>query len=185
MDDKRIIDLLWLRDEAGLEATKQKYGRLCYSVAYNILGDTRDSEEAVNDTYLGVWNSIPPHRPDILSSFIIRITRNVSLKLFRRKTAEKRRSNVGESIEELGECIPDTANVDSVLEAKELSVYIDRFLRELKESDRIVFLRRYWFCDSIADIAKRFGASEGKIKMQLCRTRQRLQKYLSEEGVSI
>ncbi|MBQ3183768.1 MAG: RNA polymerase sigma factor [Clostridia bacterium] len=185
MEDKRIIELLWQRDESGLEATRQKYGRLCYSVAYNILGDSRDSEEAVNDTYLGVWDSIPPHRPDVLSSFLMRITRNISLKIWRYKYAEKRACNIAASLDELGECIPNAENVEKALEAKELSVYIDRFLRELKESDRIVFLRRYWFCDSIADIAKRFDASEGKIKMQLCRTRQRLQKYLNEEGICI
>ncbi len=185
MEDKRIIELLWQRDESGLEAARQKYGKLCYSVAYNILGDSRDSEEAVNDTYLGVWDSIPPHRPDVLSSFIMRITRNISLKIWRYKYAQKRACNIAASLEELGECIPNTENVEKALEAKELSGYIDRFLRELKENDRVVFLRRYWFCDSIADIAKLFGASEGKIKMQLSRTRQRLQKYLSEEGINI
>ena len=185
MDDKRIIELLWQRDEAGLEATKQKYARICYSVAYNILGDPRDIEEAVNDTYLGVWDSIPPHRPDILSSFIMRITRNVSLKIFRRRTAEKRQSNTGESIEELGECIPHPTSVESAVETKELAAYIDSFLRSLKETERIAFVRRYWFCDSIAEVAKRMGASEGRIKMQLCRTRQKLKEYLEKEGISL
>ncbi|MBR4881876.1 MAG: RNA polymerase sigma factor, partial [Clostridia bacterium] len=124
-------------------------------------------------------------RPDVLSSFIIRITRNISLKIWRYKYAQKRQSNIAESIEELGDCIPSTANVEAEIETKELAVHIDSFLRSLKESDRVVFLRRYWFCDTVADIAKRMGASEGKIKMQLCRTRQKLQKYLSEEGIQI
>ncbi|MBR6513957.1 MAG: RNA polymerase sigma factor [Clostridia bacterium] len=185
MDDKRIIELLWQRDESGLEAAKQKYGKLCFSVAYNILGDSLDSEEAVNDTYLGVWESIPPHRPDILSSFIMRITRNISLKIWRYKYAHKRQSNIAESIEELGDCIPNTEDVDSAIETKELAGHIDSFLRSLKEIDRVVFMRRYWFGDSITDIAKRMGASEGKIKMQLCRTRQKLKEYLDKEGVQI
>ncbi len=185
MDDKRIVELLWQRDESGLEATKQKYGNLCYSVAYNILEDPRDSEEAVNDTYLGVWESIPPHRPDIFSSFIVRITRNISLKIWRYKYAQKRTCNIAESLEELGECVPHSDNVESALETKELAVHIDSFLRTLKESDRVVFLRRYWFCDSITDIAKLFDASEGKIKMQLHRTREKLLRYFEKEGISL
>ena len=185
MEDKRIIELLWQRDESGLEAARQKYGRLCYSVAYNILGDPQDSEEAVNDTYLGLWDSVPPHRPDILSSFIMRITRNISLKIWRYKYAEKRACNVAASLDELGECIPSAQSVESALDSRQLSVHIDRFLRGLKENDRVVFLRRYWFCDSISDIAGRTGASEGKIKMQLCRTRRKLKEYLDKEGISI
>ena len=185
MDDGKIIDLFWQRDESAIDETRRKYGKLCYSVAFNILGDSRDSEEAVNDTYLGVWNAIPPHKPVIFSSFITRITRNISLKIWRYKYAEKRGCNVVASLEELGDCIPADSSIDDEIDVKELSVHIDAFLRTLKENERVVFLRRYWFCDSIADIAKRFGASEGKIKMQLCRTRQKLREYLDKEGIVI
>ncbi len=185
MDDSKIIELLWNRDESGIDETRRKYGGYCYSVAYNILGDRHDSEEAVNDTYLGVWNAIPPHKPDIFSSFIARITRNISLKIWRYKYAQKRGCSMAESLEELGDCIPASSSIENEIETKELSVHIDAFLRTLKENDRVVFLRRYWFCDSIADIAKRFGSSESKVKMQLYRTREKLLKYFEKEGISI
>lgn len=185
MEDSKIIDLFWQRDESAIEETRRKYGNFCYSVAYNILGDSHDSEEAVNDTYLGAWNSIPPHRPDVFSSFIARITRNISLKIQRYKYADKRNCNMSESLEELGDCIPVSVTVESEIETKALAEHIDSFLRGLKRDERIVFLRRYWFCDSVADIAKRYGASESKIKMQLFRTREKLLRYFEQEGVNL
>lgn len=179
MKDNDIIDLYRQRDEAAIEATKEKYGGLCFSVAYNILGDRGEAEEVVNDTYLGVWNSIPPHLPQILSAFVVKIARNLSLKRLRHNTADKRNGVVGE----LFESICDSNTVDSVIEEKELASAIDRFLRELKPEERIVFLRRYFFFDSVFEIADRMGATESKIKMQLLRTRQKLAQYLEQEGI--
>lgn len=185
MDDSKIIDLFLKRDENAIEHTRQKYGGLCYSVAYNILRDPEDSEEAVNDTYLGVWNAIPPHTPVIFSSFIARITRNISLKIWRYKHADKRQCNVTDSLNELGECIPESDNVESVLECKELGEHIDRFLRTLKDRERVIFLRRYWYCDSVREIADKLDIGESKVKMQLMRTRQKLRSYFEKEGIDI
>ncbi len=185
MEDSIIIEQFWQRDEAAIENTRQKYGGYCYSIAYNILCDPLDSEEAVNDTYLGVWNAIPPHKPDIFSSFIARITRNISLKKWRYKHTEKRSCDLTSALEELGECIPSSEDVEQTIQTKDLARHIDSFLRTLSEKDRIVFLRRYWFCDSVCAIAERFGASEGKIKMQLYRTRQKLREYFEKEGINV
>lgn len=185
MEDSIIIEQFWQRDEAAIENTRQKYGNYCYSIAYNILCDKSDSEEAVNDTYLGVWNAIPPHKPDIFSSFIARITRNISLKKWRYKHTEKRSCDLTLALDELGECIPCRENVEKSIETKILAGHIDSFLRALGEQERVIFLRRYWFCDSVAAIAKRFGASEGKIKTQLYRTRKKLLEYFEKEGIDI
>ncbi len=186
MEDNSIVDLYWARDERAIEVTSDKYGRYCYSIAYNILGSKEDSDECVNDTYLGAWNSMPPHRPAILSTFLGKITRSLSLKKWRDKTRLKRGGCQADiTLEELQECIPTGSNIEEELEAKELVGVVNEFLKELPLEERRIFLRRYWYFDSIEDICKRFGYGKSKVKMKLFRTREKLMKSLEGEGVKV
>lgn len=182
MGDNEIVELYINRDERAIEATKDKYERYCYSIAYNILGDAGDSEECVNDTYLGAWNSIPPNRPQVLGAFLGRITRNVSLNKRRYLSAKKRDCEVLSALDELQQCIAGCENVERDVEEKELSKVIDDFLRKLPEFDRKVFVCRYWYMDSIADICNQFNCKESKIKMRLKRVRDKLCERLKKEG---
>ncbi len=184
MDDLHIIELYFNRDENAIIATDQKYGKLCFQIANNLLRNNEDSEECVNDTYLAVWNKIPPIRPYNFSAFICKITRNLSLKKLKLLNAKKRRSDAIVSIAEIEEVLPDnriTVDIDD----KELGKMISDFLRDEKELDRNVFIRKYWFFDPISDIAKRYSLSETNVKSMLFRTRNRLRLYLRKEGVEI
>lgn len=186
MDDKQIVDLYWQRNEAAITQTQKKYGKYCFSIANNILCDKEDAEESVNDTYIGVWNAIPPHRPTVLSTFIGKITRRLSLKKLRERSAQKRGN--GElflSFDELEECIPNRQSIDTALEAKELTRIINAFLDKLPAAERRVFVCRYWYFDPISDISLRFGFSQSKVKMMLKRTRDKLSEQLRKEGIGI
>ena len=186
MEDKQIVELFWAREEQALDETQTKYGRYCYSIAYNILQNQEDAEESVNDTYLGAWNSIPPHRPERLATFLGKITRNLSLKKWRMATAGKRGS--GElllALDELQECVPTGGFVDDEIQVKELAAIIDGFLRGIPEVERRVFVCRYWYTDSIADICEQFGYGQSKVKMMLSRTRKKLLERLIKEGVTL
>ncbi len=186
MEDKDIIDLYWERDEKAISETAEKYGRYCYSIAFNILSVTGDAEESVNDTYLNAWNSMPPHRPAVLSTFLGKITRFISLKKWRDKRTQKRGGgNIDLAYEELSECIPAKSTVEGELENKETAKLIDSFLDTLPEYEQSVFVCRYWYFDSISDISNQFGFSESKVKSMLHRTRKKLRSKLSEEGVLI
>jgi len=186
MEDKEIVELYLNREESAVSATAEKYGNYCYSVAYNILYNKEDAEESVNDTYLGAWNSIPPHKPEVLSSFLAKITRNVSLKRRRDKLAQKRGDGeVSLAYEELADCIPTNHDIDAALEAKELAVHINHFLSALPATERHVFICRYWYFDSIASISRQFGFRETKVKSMLLRTRNKLRNKLKKEGVLI
>ena len=187
MQDREIVELYWARDELAIEQTKLKYGALCTAVALRILGDGRDAEECVNDTYLGAWNAMPPHKPAVLSSFLGRITRNLSLKRWRLRNAEKRGAGeVALSLDELEECVAgDAGDVTERLEAQELVRHLDAYLGGLPEGQRRIFLCRYWHFDSIHEIAQRFGFTESKVKMSLKRTRDGLAVYLAKEGVGV
>ena len=184
MEDSKIIELYWNRDENAIVQTKEKYEGYCFSIARNILHNQEDAEETVNDTYLATWNAIPPHHPLILSTFIGKICRNLSLNRWRSLSAEKRGGGqAAVSIDELEECIPDESSLSKNLETRYLAETIDEFLAGLKESERKVFVCRYWYFDSIDSIAKRFGFTESKTKMMLKRTRDRLKDYLIKEGL--
>lgn len=186
MEDKEIVDLYWQRDEKAITETAEKYGRYCYSIAYNILSDTEDAEESVNDTYLNAWNSMPPHRPAVLSAFIGKITRYISLKKWRDNHTQKRGGgNIDLVYEELSDCVSSKFTVDEELEKKELSKLIDSFLDTLPLCEQSVFVCRYWYFDSISTIANQFGFSESKVKSMLHRTRKKLKTKLSQEGVLI
>ncbi len=184
MDDLRIIELYFERDEQAIKETDTKYGKLCHSIAYNILNNHEDSEECVNDTYVGVWNTIPPTRPNHFVSFICKITRNLSLKRLEFMKREKRSADVLLSLEELASVLPDERYAPDVSN-EEVGKLISKFLRTQKEDVRNVFIRKYYFFDSIGDIAKRYGFTKSKTKNMLFYTRNKLKHYLIEEGVEI
>lgn len=184
MEDRRIVDLYWQRDETAIAETENKYGRFCFSIANNILRNREDAKECVNDTWLGAWNAMPPHRPEILSTFLGKITRRLSLRKWRARTAEKRGGGSMElSIEELEECVPSGQRIDEGLETAELAEIISTFLEALPPEERRVFMRRYWYFDSIRDISRRFGFGESKVKMMLKRTRDKLLICLQKEEI--
>lgn len=181
MDDSKIIGLLWQRAEASLDALAKKYGPRLLSTARNILGSRQDAEESVSDTYLAVWNSIPPKRPDPLSGFVFKIGRNLALKRLRDSTAQKRNSTYDLSLDELAECIPGPA-LEETVEARELGRVIDRFLDTVSRESRVLFLRRYWFGDSAKELALHFGMTVNAVNVRLSRTRSGLRDYLIKEG---
>lgn len=186
MEDRAIVALYWERDAAAITETERKYGKYCFSIANNILRDPEDAHECVNDTYFGAWNAMPPHRPEILSTFLGKITRRLSLKRRRDNSAQKRGGGAAEiSLEELEECIPNGQSAEESVEFAELTRIVNAFLESLPLQERRVFLRRYWFFDSIREISSRYGYRESKVKMMLKRTRDKLRDCLRKEGVWI
>lgn len=186
MEEKEIIDLYWARSEQAIRETDKKYGKFCHTIAYNILADHEDSEECVNDTYLQTWNAIPPRRPNKLSAFLGKITRNLALNRYAQATAQKRGGGQIElAIEELAECLPDPNTVDRQIEDRELAVLFNRFLAGLPEEARKIFLRRYWQLCPVREIASIYGISESKVKMSLMRTRGKLKHFLEQEGIDL
>ncbi len=184
MEDDSIVNLYWARSENAISETSKKYGNYCYSIAYNILGNVEDADESVNDTYLDAWNNIPPHRPSILSTFLGKITRRISIDKWRGRTAEKRGG--GEIVlvlDELSDCIPSNQSVEHEVEVAVLSQLIDNFVMSLPPMERRVFICRYWYLDPIADIAQRFGFSQSKVKMMLHRQRKNLLNRLEREAL--
>lgn len=183
MEDARIVDMYWARSERAIAETTEKYGKYCYSIAYNILADPEDADECVNDTYLGAWNSMPPHRPAVLSTFLGKITRRISIDKWRGRNAVKRGGGeVALALEELSECVPSGQNVEREAEGAELAKVIDCFVMSLPVMERRVFLCRYWYLDSVVDISRRLGFSQSKVKMMLHRQRKKLLAYLEERG---
>ncbi len=181
MDDKQIIALLWNRAEAAIEALRRRFGGRLQSLALHILGDPRDAEETVSDTYLAVWNAIPPNRPDPLAGYVCKIGRNLALKRLRYQTAEKRFSGYDLSLEELAGCIPAPA-LEERADARALGRSISRFLMVQSQENRVLFLRRYWFGDSVAELAAALGMRENAIHVRLSRLRGKLRDYLIKEG---
>jgi len=184
MDDLKIIELYFARDEQAIGETAAKYGRLCHSIAYNILGNHEDSEECVNDTYVGVWNAIPPARPNNFLAFVCRIARNLSLKRLEFLKREKRSRAVLVSLEELEAGLPDDRFAPDMSD-EEIGKLISGFLRGQKEDVRNVFIRKYYFFDPVGEIAKRYGFTESKVKNMLFHTRNKLKDFLIGEGVEI
>lgn len=184
MDDFMIIKLYFDRDEKAIRETDKKYGRLCFTVAVNILGNDADSEECVNDTYLSAWNKIPPTRPNNFMAFICKITRNLSLKRLDYNKAMKRTPESLISFAELEDVLPDNSIISDV-ENAEIGKLISKFLNQERPDARAVFIRKYWFFDSISDIAARYSCTESKVKNMLYHSRNRLRKYLKKEGIEI
>ena len=186
MDASNIVDLYWKRQGSAISETKKKYGRYLFSIANHILVQYEDSEECVNDTYFGAWNSIPPHKPTVLSTYLGKITRRLALKRHRGNTAQKRGGmEVDLSLEELSDCIPAGQSIDDHLDNCELVESLNQFLSELPVPQRQAFVCRYWYCESVAEIARRFSWSESKVKMSLLRTREKLRQHLKKEGIFI
>lgn len=183
MEDSQIVALYWARNEHAVDATAAKYGRYCYTIAYNILSNREDADESVNDTYMSAWERIPPHRPSVLSTFLGKITRRISLNRWRNQTRKKRGGGkVLLALEELSECIPANASTEQIVEQRELSQAINRFLESLPETERDVFVSRYWFLASVKEIGVSFNFTESKIKSMLFRTREKLRNHLLKEG---
>lgn len=184
MEDHAIIALYFAREERAIAETDKKYGSYCRSVAYHILKNRDDTEECVNDTYMNAWNSIPPQRPGVLSVFLGTITRNLSLNRYRAAKTQKRGGGqLPMALEELEFCMPAGQSAESEVEAAEVGRMIDRFLRSLPERERCIFLRRYWYVDSLHEIACRYRMSEGTVKSTLFRTRKKLKDYLEKEEI--
>lgn len=183
MEDQKIVALYWERDEKAIEETDRKYGHYLKKIAYHILSDLEDSRECVNDTYLKAWNSIPPRKPEVLSAYLGRITRQVSIDVFRRRTSKKRNgSQYAVSLSELEECVSAGDTTVEHVNVKLLAEAISRFLRALPPEARITFVGRYYFMDSIDEIASYCGMSAAKTKSMLHRTRLGLKAYLEQEG---
>ncbi len=184
MEDRRIIELYFERDEQAIRETEAKYGKLCHRTAYAILNNQQDAEECVNDTYAALWNAIPPARPTRLIAYVCKITRNLSLKRLEYLNREKRSADVKLSLDELAAVLPDERYAPHQSE-EEIGVAISRFLREQKEEARNVFIRKYFFFDSVKDIAQRYSLTESKVKTLLFRTRNDLKDYLIKEGIAL
>lgn len=185
MEDVRIIELFFERSESAITQLTEKYGKLCRKIAGNILNNQSDADECLNDTLLGVWNTIPPNRPDSLLSYVCRIARNCALKRYEYNTARKRNSYFDIAINELDECIASGSDVEKEVEAGELERDLNSFLAKLKKEDRIIFMRRYYFADSYAAIASLTGLSEKNVSVRLTRVRARLKDHLKERGYNI
>ena len=183
MNDAQIVEMYWDRNEQAIAITSEKYGIYCYSVAYGILHNEEDSKESVNDTYMSAWNSMPPHKPNVLKTFLGKITRRLSIDKWRRKNAEKRGGEIAEVLDELSECISQSGDPIAEMEKETLDKTIRTFVRELKDTEQRVFLCRYWYAKSIKEIAKLFGFSESKVKVMLMRTRNKLKARLETEGL--
>ena len=183
MKDHEIIALFFERSERAITELINKYGAAIKNVASNILKDAQDAEEAANDTYLTVWNRSPPTRPKYLGPYSCRIARNLSLKRFYANPAEKRNSYYDVALDELEETIPALSTVESTYDAKELTGYLNRFLKDLSKEDRYLFMRRYWYGDKVSDIAENLNVTPHKASVRLFRLRQKLQEYLKKEGM--
>lgn len=184
MDDEKIVDLFWQRDEQAISETSVKYGALCGRIAYGILGNSQDSEEIVNQAYLRLWNAVPPKRPDPFLPFLAKIVRNLALNRLKAENTQKR--NPGEftvSLDELDECIPDKKSTPG--DPGQLRDCLNTFLKGQKREVRSIFILRYFYCESIEEISEKTGYSESKVKSMLFRTRKKLRTYLESEGISV
>jgi len=179
MEDASIIELFRKRDENAIAELKDKYGRLCFYIAGNILAQREDAEECVNSAFYEIWNKIPPENPDDLKTYLCRIVRNIAIKRLEYNTALKRSPAFAVSLEEIGDCLP--AKADDILE-EELADAVSRFLRTQDELRRRIFVRRYWYGDSLTAISQRFGINERTAATILFRTRKKLKAFLQKEG---
>ena len=185
MTDTEIINLFFERSEQAIDELAKKHGNAVARVARNILGNEQDTEECVNDTYLGTWNAIPPHRPSPLRTFVCKIARNLATMKFHSNTAEKRNSQYDLALDELEEYLADNSSVEEAYDAKELRAAINGFLATLNPSDRFLFMRRYWYSDPVKDIAKMAHSTTNSVTVRLFRIREKLRHYLVKEGLLV
>lgn len=184
MDDPKIIDLLFARSEDGIRHIDDTYGRRLFVLADNIVNNDEDAEESVSDTYMKAWDTIPPRRPVHLFAYLAKICRNFALKKLDWKAAAKRNAVVVSLTQEMESCIPDEVRNREV-ESRELGRLLDAFLRTLSDENQMIFIRRYWYVDTIAEIAVRYGISESAVQMRLVRTKNKLAQYLAKEGIKV
>ena len=185
MEDEKIIELFFDRSEYAIAELSNKYGAVCRTVAMNVLNDPRDAEECINDAYLGVWNAIPPQRPDPLPASVLRIVRNIAINRYKHNSVRKPKGNYDLCVEELENCIPSRETVEDALDVSVLSGYIDEFLDSLEPVNRMIFVRRFWYMDAYEDIAKASGLKEGAVRTRLSRIKTELKKALRKRGVTI
>ena len=186
MKDNEIIELYWNRDEAAIAATADIYGNYCYSIAYNILSNNEDAEECVNDTWLNAWKSIPPQRPNCLSTYLGKITRNLSLNRYKLLTAQKRgKGQVELALSELEGCVPAQGNMEQITDEMVLVNAIEAFLRTQPRTERNIFVGRYWYLYPIGDLSVAYRMSESKVVSMLYRMRTKLKLHLEKEGISL
>lgn len=186
MQDEQIVDLYWDRNELAIHETEQKYGRYLTKIAYNILADLEDSKESVNDTYLSAWNSMPPHKPGILSIYLAKITRRISIDIYRKRNRKKRQaSEYALSLEELADCVSAGNTTEQAMNVQLLAEAINEYLYGISPEARNTFIGRYYFMDSLKEVARYCGMSEAKAKTLLYRTRCGLKLYLEKEGLDL
>lgn len=185
MDDEKIINLYMNRQERAIHESAKKYGRLCNNISMGILNDRRDCEECVSDTWITLWNQIPPKNPNPLKAYICRIIKNLSLKRYEYHHAKKRNSEYDLSLEELNDCICQRENVEEQIEYQELKRLIAIFIENLPKEKRVLFLRRYWFLESMTEIAKDYNITSKNVSMKLLRIRKELKEFLKREGFEL
>lgn len=185
LEDNKIIDLFFQRSEQAIQELDSKYGKICHKISYNILNSRQDAEECVNDAYLAAWNTIPPARPNPLLSYIVKVVRNLSIKLYWKKRAARRNGVYTVALEEIEACIADRRTVEINVEAMELARTIEAFLDTLTVKERIIFVSRYAYLDTYADIAKRVGISVKNVSVRLTLIRQKMKEYLTDRGMLV
>lgn len=185
MEDAKIISLYWARDEEAIPASDEKYGGLCRALSRNILDSPEDAEECVNDTWHRAWDTMPPQRPQLLRAYFAAITRNLSLNRWHRARAEKRGGGLEVLLSELEDCLPAAGSVEDAVESHELARAIDRWLIGLALADRVAFLRRYWYGQQVAEVARQAGCSPNTMTKRLGRLREGLRRALEQEGISV
>lgn len=185
MEDKQIVDLYWARSETAISETEKKYGRYCHYIAYQILCSDEDAKEVVNDTYLKTWNTIPPRRPDPLKPYVGTLCRQLALDVYKGQHAQKRGGRVPLVLDELSECIPDNTGGADIGESVALSDALNRFIWTLPQKTRNIFVRRYFYMSSVAEIANDLSMKESNITMHLLRTRKKLRQFLKKEGFDL
>ena len=186
MTDSEIVDLFWARDEKALSAVSKLYGRYCARIARNILQNEQDTEECVNDTLMKAWEKIPPEKPRILAAFLAKLTRNTAIDKYRLERAEKRGGGeVALVFEELADCVSAGGSVEATAERHELLAAINKFLDKQSFKNRVMFVSRYCYCESVHSIAVRFGVSENSVSASLSRTRKALVEYLKRKGYEL
>ena len=183
--DKKIIELFFQRSEEAIQELDRKYGVICRRLSFNIVNDNQDMQECIQDAYLAIWNAIPPAKPDPLLTYILKIVRNASVNLYRYKARDKRNSSFSIALQEIEPFIAAENNVEAEIEAKELARIIESFLDTLTRTNRVIFMRRYWFGDSYKEIAEFTGLSEKNISVRLVRMRKQLKEYLSQKEVLV
>ena len=185
MEDTYILELYFQRDEAAISETALKYGAFCHKIARNILSADADAEECVNDTYLQVWNAIPPQRPDRFGAWLGRVVRNIAINLWNKNHRQKRYHGMTQLLGELEDCIPSPRTVEHEIEEKELTEIINRWLDDLSQTDRVLFMRRYWNGETIKELAKEWGVTRGKLAKQMYQLRLKLKFRLEQEGYTL